>query len=70
LNRKNPSEALSDLQPAAPPIEFRQIFFVANLSGLHPTYLRGEAYLAAGQGKEAATEFQRVLDHGGMYYCM
>jgi predicted Zn-dependent protease len=29
-------------------------------------YVRGEAYLAAHQGKEAAAEFQRVLDHRGI----
>ena len=38
------------------------------MSCLYPTYLRGEAYLAAGQGKEAAAEFQRILDHGGIVW--
>jgi len=28
-----------------------------------PVYLRGEAYLAAGQGPKAAAEFQKMLDH-------
>jgi hypothetical protein len=28
--------------------------------------VRGEAYLAAHQGKEAAVEFQRILDHRGI----
>src|SRR6266850_2679062 len=31
-----------------------------------PVYVRGEAYLAAHQGKEAAAEFQRILDHRGI----
>ena len=35
------------LQDAAPPIELGQIAFVANLSCLDPTYIRGEAHLAA-----------------------
>jgi eukaryotic-like serine/threonine-protein kinase len=31
-------------------------------------YVRGEAYLAAGQGKEAAAEFQKILDHSGIVW--
>ena len=68
LNRKNPSEALAALQTAAPPIEFGSVSFVANVSCLYPTYIRGEAYLAAGQGKPAAAEFQKVLDHSGIVW--
>jgi len=30
---------------------------------MYPVFVRGEAYLAAGQGREAATEFQKVIDH-------
>jgi DNA-binding winged helix-turn-helix (wHTH) protein/tetratricopeptide (TPR) repeat protein len=67
LNRKNPTDALKSLQ-AASAIEFGQILFVANLSCLYPTYLRGQAYLAAGQGKEAAAEFQKILDHSGIVW--
>ena len=33
---------------------------------LNPTYIRGEAYLAAHQGREAAAEFQKILDHRGV----
>jgi tetratricopeptide (TPR) repeat protein/predicted Ser/Thr protein kinase len=33
---------------------------------LYPVYVRGEAYLAGHQGKEAAAEFQRILDHSGI----
>jgi eukaryotic-like serine/threonine-protein kinase len=67
LNRKNPVVALNILKVTLP-IEFGQIQFVANLSCLYPTYIRGEAYLAAGQGKEAATEFQKILDHSGIVW--
>jgi tetratricopeptide (TPR) repeat protein len=67
LNRKNPASALTALQ-AASPIEFGQINFMANISCLYPTYVRGEAYLAAGQGKEAAAEFQKILDHSGIVW--
>ena len=33
---------------------------------LYPAYLRGEAYLMAGQGQQAAVEFQNFLDHPGV----
>jgi tetratricopeptide (TPR) repeat protein len=68
LSKKNPGEALSDLQGTAPPIEMGSFLFVVNVSCLYPIYIRGEAYLAAGQGKEAAGEFQKILDHSGMVW--
>jgi tetratricopeptide (TPR) repeat protein len=33
---------------------------------LYPVFVRGEAYLAGRQGSEAATEFQKILDHRGI----
>ena len=33
---------------------------------LYPVYVRGKAYLQAGQGQQAATEFQKILDHRGL----
>ena len=68
LDRKNPNEALNDLQVAAAPIEFGQIGFVNNLSCLYPTYIHGEAYLAAGQGMAATAEFKKVLDRNGIVW--
>src|ERR1700751_1423649 len=67
LERKNPAAAIESLQ-AAVPIEFGQIAFVSNISCLYPTYIRGEAYLAAAQGKSAAAEFQKILDHNGIVW--
>ena len=67
LNRKNPPAALNTLQ-AAFPIELGQIEFVNNISCLYPTYVRGDAYLAAGQGGAAAAEFQKILDHSGIVW--
>ena len=67
LNRKAPAVALNALQ-AATPIEFGTLPFVANISCLYPTYVRGEAYLAAGQGTAAAAEFQKILDHSGIVW--
>ncbi|MGA7931208.1 MAG: serine/threonine-protein kinase [Candidatus Sulfotelmatobacter sp.] len=68
LDRKNPASALTVLQPAASPVELGQIQFVANISCLYPTYVRGEAYLAAGQGTAAAAEFQKIIDHSGIVW--
>jgi eukaryotic-like serine/threonine-protein kinase len=68
LNRKNPAAAITTLQSALPPIEYAQMGFVNNLSCLYPTYVRGEAFLAAGQGRDAAAEFQKILDHSGIVW--
>jgi tetratricopeptide (TPR) repeat protein len=68
LNRKDATSAINLLQPALPPIEYGQIVFVNNISCLYPTYVRGEAYLAAGQGGAAATEFQKIIDHSGIVW--
>jgi eukaryotic-like serine/threonine-protein kinase len=67
LDKKNPASALNALQ-AASAIELGQIPFVANISCLNHVYVRGEAYLAAGQGSAAAAEFQKILDHSGIVW--
>jgi len=33
---------------------------------MYPVYLRGQAYLRAGNGGQAAMQFQRILDHPGV----
>jgi hypothetical protein len=33
------------------------------MAALYPVYVRGEAYLKAGQGVQAAAEFQKLSDH-------
>jgi eukaryotic-like serine/threonine-protein kinase len=67
LNRKNSSAALASLGSTAP-IELGQTLFVANISCLYPTYVRGQAYLVAKLGSSAAAEFQKLLDHSGMVW--
>ena len=67
LDRKNPAAALNALQ-AASPIELALIPFVNNISCLYHLYVRGEAYLATGQGSAAAAEFQKILDHSGIVW--
>ncbi len=65
LEKKNPALALKVPQ-AASPIEFGNIVFANSASCLYPTYIRGEVYLASGQGSAAAAEFQKILDHSGI----
>ncbi len=65
LDKKNPPVALNALQ-AASPIELGNNPFGNNVSCLYHVYIRGEAYLAAGQGAAAASEFQRILDRSGI----
>ncbi len=67
MNRSKPSSAIEDLQ-AALPIEDGMISFNSNITCLYPNYVRGEAYLASGQGKLAAAEFQKILDNRGMVW--
>ena len=43
-------------------------FIISNISCLYPTYIRGQAYLAGGQGSAAGAEFQKILDHGGIVW--
>ncbi|MGA7930257.1 MAG: hypothetical protein WCA20_30220 [Candidatus Sulfotelmatobacter sp.] len=68
LKKKNPASALTALQGGLPPIESGEILFISNISCLYPTYIRGEAYLATGQGSAAAAEFQKILDHSGIVW--
>ncbi len=67
LNRKNPAAALNRLE-ASSRIDLGQIQFVNNISCMYPVYIRGEVYLAAGKGNEAAAEFQKILDHSGIVW--
>ncbi|HTV64589.1 MAG TPA: hypothetical protein VMD98_03240, partial [Bryocella sp.] len=60
--------ARPDLHGTAPTIEFASSSFIINVSCLYPTYVRGEAYLAAGQGGKAGGEFQKILDHSGIVW--
>jgi eukaryotic-like serine/threonine-protein kinase len=65
LSRGNASEAVDNLRAAAP-YELGVSTATYVWTGLYPVYVRGEAYLAAHQGKEAAAEFQKILDHRGI----
>ena len=61
LQNKNPNKAL-ELLDVTTPFELG-----VGLQGyMYPVYLRGEAYLNLGRGREAAQEFQKMLDHRGI----
>jgi tetratricopeptide (TPR) repeat protein len=62
LNRHDPTQAIKELDTSAPyemgkesPLE---IFPFA----LYPIFVRGGAFLASNNGKQAAVEFQKILD--------
>ena len=62
--KQDPKKAIELLQPAKPfdlgtPLCSAPAFFGV----FYTVYARGEAYLAAHQGAEAAAEFQKILDH-------
>ena len=59
---------IAPIQTLPSAIELGQIQFVTNISSLYHVYVRGEAYLAAGQGSAAAAEFQKILDHSGIVW--
>jgi eukaryotic-like serine/threonine-protein kinase len=68
INRKDPAAGIEELQRALPPIEYGNIPFINQFCCLYSTYIRGQAMLAARQGTQAATEFQRILDHRGVVW--
>jgi predicted Zn-dependent protease len=63
LNRHNSSKAIEVLLKAVP-------YELGSTTGipvaLYPAFVRGNAHLELHQGAEAATEFQKLLDHRGI----
>ena len=69
LNRGQPRNAIELLQAAVPyELAMPGIAFFGFFGGLYPAYVRGEAFLAVHQDAEAATEFQKFLDHRGIVF--
>jgi len=58
LGRKNPKLAIKELEAARP-------YDLSEVSSGSTLYLRGTAYLQAGSFKEAAAQFQRLIDNHG-----
>jgi eukaryotic-like serine/threonine-protein kinase len=67
LGRGDARQALELLQGAAP-YDLADPFPVSAspLGNMYSVYMRGETYLQARQGREAAAEFQKILDHPGL----
>src|SRR5262249_14915217 len=67
LAARAPLDAIKRLERAIP-YDFAMpgTVFFAKFGGLYTAYVRGQAYLAAGRGQEAAAEFQKILDHRGI----
>jgi tetratricopeptide (TPR) repeat protein len=59
LQRGNPQKAIDILQPAIP-------FDFCEFSSLAAVYIRGQAFLRMGSGKDAAAEFRKIIDHPGI----
>jgi len=66
VGKGNASEALETLRAALPYDLGRTTYSSYGWTSLYPVYVRGEAYLAANQGTEAAAEFLKILDHRGI----
>jgi len=67
LSSNQPQTALEQLQKTAN-MEIALASAFSNSSCAYPNYLRGEAYLAAGQGSGAAAEFQKIIDRPGLVW--
>ena len=66
LVRRAPSKATEILQPISR-YELGQVAGAGGLTpALYPVWARAEAYRVAGQGAEAAREYQKILDHRGI----
>ena len=69
LNHGNPAKAVEMTEVAAP-YEFAvpgtAFYSAASFGALYPVYLRGLAYSRMGRPREAATEFQKIVDHPGI----
>jgi serine/threonine protein kinase/Flp pilus assembly protein TadD len=66
LRRHDPTKAIEELQSAAPYELGSPGNTAAFTPSLYPIYLRGQAYLAAQSGSEAAAEFEKILKWRGV----
>jgi eukaryotic-like serine/threonine-protein kinase len=66
INHGNPEKALSELE-AERPYDLQIAGSWAGFFGdMYPVYIRGMALLAMRNGKDAETEFQKIIDHRGI----
>jgi eukaryotic-like serine/threonine-protein kinase len=68
LNRKSATQAIDALQAAIPyDLSLPDTMGMLELN-LYPVYVRGNAYLAAHRGSEAAAEFNKMLEQRGAVF--
>jgi len=65
VSRAIASEAIENLRAALPYELGQTTGSPYGWTALYPVFVRGEAYLAAHQGNDAATESQKILEHRG-----
>ena len=63
LDKNQPARAIELLQSALP---YEFAVPPDTFPTLYPAYMRGLAYLKLGKGREAAAEFQKMVDHPGI----
>ena len=67
LNRGDHARAIDVLQNSLPyELGVQRSSIHGNFGALYPIYARAETYLSAHQGREAAAEFQKIVDHRGI----
>ncbi|HEV2278279.1 MAG TPA: winged helix-turn-helix domain-containing protein [Acidobacteriaceae bacterium] len=67
LRRNRPADAIDALRPALPyDLGSPRTSIHAAFGALYPAYVRGLAYLAAGEPKQAVAEFQKIIQHPGI----
>jgi hypothetical protein len=64
--RSNPQQAIDILATAGTCELGLPAYSYYNWANLYPAYVRGEAYLAAHRGTEAAAEFEKIIAHRGI----
>jgi eukaryotic-like serine/threonine-protein kinase len=62
LSRDQFTQAIGKLQAAS----WCELGGTSTPSTMYPVYIRGQAYLRAGQGGAAAAEFQKFIEHRGI----
>jgi len=62
ISNRNPSQAILDLEATTPYELGGPLMFPY----LYPSWIRGQAYLAANNGTAAALEFKKLIDHSGV----
>src|SRR5205085_2610221 len=67
LARRDSQKAVEFLEAARPyELAVSGLTFNTFAGGMHPVYVRGMALLAAGNAREAAMEFEKIVAHPGL----